>query len=286
MDDDRPTLPNGMAMTLATITELSRDEAGYAVLRLHAPELADLRAAGAAPVFKVFIPATPGEVPVLPQFGVKYLPSWEGERRRPTIRSYTAVEFSAERAEIVFLAYDHGGRPWWVDGFETGQTIGVIGFRHEVMLPSDVTTVIAVCDRSAAGAMAALSRQLPDHAALRAVIADGPLPEGWFVSSGTRELVTASADETGFPQVSWAELAPADSAALWLGGEVDPTRRLRAEAIAAGVPATRITAIPYWSRGRTRDEFDQVLSARYVEAAARGVDISDSTVGAELELSS
>ena len=109
-----PGLPPGMAMALATVTVVE-SEGRYARLVVEAPEFADLRPTGAVPVFKVFIPARPGRVPALPSFGAKYLPAWASEAERPTVRSYTAVEFSAAEARIEFLAFDPGAGSWWVE---------------------------------------------------------------------------------------------------------------------------------------------------------------------------
>lgn len=286
-DDDgaRAVLPPGMAMSAVTIASLTRRD-GYARVVLEAAELAGLRPRGAAPVFKVFIPEHPGADPVPPSFDAKYLPVWPEGAPRPTVRSYTALEFSATGGTIEFLAYDHGHGGWWLDRFGPGDTVGVIGFKHEVLVDDGTETVVAAGDASAAGAVAALARRLPPRVRLYAAGPEAAWPDGLLDGRPDAELVAAPVDEHGFPAVTWARLAPhaGSSPVLWLGGERSSVARLRSEAVDAGVDPVRITSMPYWLAGRTRDEFDAELSARYREAAARGQDLGDPLLVARIEL--
>ncbi|MCX6407597.1 MAG: SIP domain-containing protein [Propionibacteriales bacterium] len=284
----RSVLPPGMAMALATVTRLER-QGRYAWLAVEAPELAALRPRGAAPVLKVFIAPRPGDVPALPTFSPTYLPSWPSESERPTVRSYTAVDYRAADARIEFLAFDPGAGSWWVDHLSLGDPLGVIGFKHELVLDDEPRVVVAVGDRSGAGGIAALSRQLPPDVALHVVVPETGWPLEVLAARDGLTVQRARTDHLGFPVVDWSDVAatseaPASATSVWLAGEVTPVAALRGEAIAAGVLPTGIVAQPYWRAGQTRDEFDAALSVRYRDAAARGVDIQDPVVAADLEL--
>ena len=165
----------------------------------------------------------------------------------------------------------------------------VIGFKHEMVLDGAAQVLIAVGDRSAAGGIAALSRQVRQDVAVHVVVPDMDWPMDFLADRTDMVVHRAPADGTGFPEVDWPGVAalagvPASTVALWLAGEVTPVAALRAEAIAAGVAPNRIVAQPYWRADQTRDEFDAVLSARYRDAAERGIDIQDPVTAADLEL--
>src|SRR5690606_3318916 len=281
--------PPGMVMAQAAIAALDRDRSGYARVVLESPAFAERAPGGAAPAFKVVIPPPPGAAPVLPALGAKYLPSWPPPAVRPTVRSRTALDCSPGGTAVVFAALGHLGG-LWLDGFSPGGRLGFIGFKHGLVPPGDVEHLVAVGDPSAAGAMAALARQVRAGIAVHLVLPRGPALPDWLAAP--RASGTSTAADTGgygFPRIGWAEIteltgAPPARTALWLGGEVRPVRELRAQALRGGLDPARITAIPHWSRGLSRDEFDRELSVRYRRAADRGVDIMDPAVAAEIEL--
>src|SRR5690606_10139904 len=151
--------PPGMVMAQAAIAALDRDRSGYARVVLESPAFAELAPGGAAPVLKVFIPPRPGEAPVLPALGAKYLPRRPPQPARPTVRSCAALDCAAGGTAVQSAALGHPGG-WWPAGFSPGDRLGSIGFKPGLVPRGDVEHLVAVGDRSAAGAMAALARQV------------------------------------------------------------------------------------------------------------------------------
>ncbi|MGC0362536.1 NADPH-dependent ferric siderophore reductase [Rhodococcus sp. 27YEA15] len=284
-----PVLPPGMVMTVAAVTGLERDGSGFVHVRLEADAFAHAQPSGAAPVFKLFIPQEKGAHPPLPSFDAKYLPSW-GDQKPPTVRSYTAVGFTPGSTVVAFTAVDRGAEHWWLDRCAVGDQLGFIGFRHEVVVPPSVSTVVAVGDVSAFGAVAALSRQDRDDVNVHAVLPTGSQwPEGLSMQRPQR-VSTVAAGSTGFPRGSWADISGTaavteSDCVLWLGGELAAVAALHADAVAAGLDPSRIFTQPYWRKGRTRDEFDGEMSILYQGALAAGEDISDRVTATRIELS-
>ncbi|MFC7739979.1 siderophore-interacting protein [Nocardiopsis composta] len=280
--------PPGMVMAQAAIAALDRDRSGYARVVLESPAFAELAPGGAAPVFKVFIPPRPGEAPVLPALGEKYLPSWPPQAERPTVRSYTALDFSPGGTAVEFAALGHRGG-WWLDGFSpvTGSASSVSNTAW--CRPETWST----WSRSAIPLLRARWPPSPGRSARASPSTwcsprPGP-PRLAGRAARLRDIDRRRHRRVRLPRIGWAEIteltgAPPARTALWLGGEVRPVRELRAQALRDGLDPARITAIPYWSSGLSRDEFDRELSVRYRRAADRGVDIMDPAVAAEIEL--
>ncbi|KIM18014.1 hypothetical protein QV65_00140 [Rhodococcus erythropolis] len=196
------------------------------------------------------------------------VPSWEADPRRPIGRSYTAIDFNPGDRRITFDVIDLGKPDWWLNRTGVGSRVGVIGFKHELVLVPGVTDVVAVGDRSARPAVGSLTK----------------LAEQVRIHS-----FTGPSGEHGFPDIEWVDIvdrtkAQTESTMLWIGGEKSCVARLRNQAIENGLPSSRIVALPYWSAGRTRDEFDHALYRLYQRAAADGIDISDPVVAADIEL--
>lgn len=283
-----PQLPPGIEMSLTAITAIERLADRFARITLQSPIFTGLRPPGPAAVFKLFIPPTAGDEPILPSFGAKYLPSWGDPAAQPTVRSYTVVDLAPESQQLSFIAYDPGEGSWWVDRFAPGHTLGFIGFKHALVPPAGCTDIIAVGDASAVGALTALRRHTAHRVHVTAP-SDLDLIESVTATCDQPAVRLAATDEHGFPAVTWASLAEpagvqAATTSLWLGGEVDSVRSLRSLALTAGVPPGAIVAHPYWSAGHDRDAFDRELAGRYRAAAAAGRDIQDPLVATEIEL--
>ncbi|MCD2157273.1 siderophore-interacting protein [Rhodococcus cerastii] len=259
-----------MVMTVASIAEVEQRTDDTVRVVLQSSEFGNLSVRGAAPVFKLFVPRVPADEMMLPTLGSDKLavPSWEADPRRPIGRSYTAIDFNPGDRRITFDVIDLGKPDWWLNRTGVGSRVGVIGFKHELVLVPGVTDVVAVGDRSArpaVGSLTNLAEQVRIHS------------------------FTAPSGEHGFPDIEWVDIvdrtkAQTESTMLWIGGEKSCVARLRNQAIENGLPPSRIVALPYWSAGRTRDEFDHALYRLYQRAAADGIDISDPVVAADIEL--
>lgn len=258
-------LGHGMVMTLARITDRSARDDGFVRLRVEAPFIARLRPRGLAPVFKIFTARTPSTPITLPTFDDNRLavPTWESDPTRPIARAYTALDFTVGDEHLTFDALDLGVADGWLSRAEVGQTVGIIGFKHELVV-DEAAHLVLVGDRSARPAIEEIVRSAPEHVARTVVTADD-----------ADELVTGA--------VAALEQA-GERPQLWVGGEVRPVAAIREAALAHGVPQERLVTLPYWHAGLSREEYDRVLYGRYREAGERGESIGDPATAARIEL--
>ncbi len=220
-----------MVMTVASIAEVEQRTDDTVRVVLQSSEFGNLSVRGAAPVFKLFVPREPADEMMLPTLGSDKLavPSWEADPRRPIGRSYTAIDFNPGDRRITFDVIDLGKPDWWLNRTGVGSRVGVIGFKHELVLVPGVTDVVAVGDRSARPAVGSLTK----------------LAEQVRIHS-----FTGPSGEHGFPDIEWVDIvdrtkAQTESTMLWIGGEKSCVARLRNQAIENGLPSSRIVALPY-----------------------------------------
>ncbi len=192
-------------MTVASIAEVEQRTDDTVRVVLQSSEFGNLSVRGAAPVFKLFVPREPADEMMLPTLGSDKLavPSWEADPRRPIGRSYTAIDFNPGDRRITFDVMDLGKPGWWLNRTGVGSRVGVIGFKHELVLVPGVTDVVAVGDRSArpaVGSLTNLAEQVRIHS------------------------FTGPSGEHGFPDIEWVDIvdrtkAQTESTMLWIGGE-------------------------------------------------------------------
>lgn len=295
---------DGMVMTLATleeITESRSDEPGFVRIRVRGELLAKLRPHGLAPVFKIFTARSPGTPITLPNFDDDRLavPSWESDPTRPIARAYTALGYSPGDDAIEFEALRDLGPDSWVRRARAGDTVGIIGFKHGLTVPSDIRRLILAGDRSAVPAMSEIARHAPAGVTVAAIRLDEvddaeaalhsqlspavpAVPrEGTVPTAGTDDTVLTT-DIEGTVPAEGSE--GADDTAVFLAGEAGVLTRLREVATAAGVGPEKLTILPYWHRGLSREDYDRALYRRYQQATAAGETISDPQVAWRIEL--
>ncbi|MEV5831464.1 siderophore-interacting protein [Spirillospora sp. NPDC052242] len=266
MNDKGYELGNGMVMTLARITSVSPRPDNFLRFRIQAPLITRMRPRGLAPVFKIFTARNAGAPVTLPTFDEHRLavPSWESDPARPIARAYTALEFAPGTDSITFDALDLGASGSWIHRAKVGDTVGAIGFKHELVLDENTETLVIMGDRSARPAITEILRATP--ADLRTTVID-------MDASGDTENALRAA------------LAEADErTTVWIAGEVRRVAAGREAALAHGITPTRVLSLPYWHEGLGREHYDRILYRRYERAAAAGLPISNEETAARIEL--
>ena len=194
---------------------------------------------------------------MLPTLGSDKLAVPVGGRPPASDRAfYTAIDFNPGDRRITFDVMDLGKPGWWLNRTGVGSPVGVIGFKHELVLVPGVTDVVAVGDRSArpaVGSLTNLAEQVRIHS------------------------FTGPSCEHGFPDIEWVDIvdrtkAQTESTMLWIGGEkscvaplAQPSDRKRPTAVpdcriavlvgganARRVRSCSVPAVPTRSCGRNR----------------------------------
>lgn len=259
-------LTNGMVMTMVTVESLDEIDSRFHRLIVQAPELRDIvTTTGMAPALKLFVPRAPDYPVTLPGLDSNNLADsgWESDPKRPILRTYTASEFDRKVGRIACDVLDLGLPGSWLYRVAVGDRIGLIGFKNELQVPSTHTKIVAIGDLSARPSIDSIKSNAPVGVTVSAFVEQQERPWGDIAAE--------------------ADASPVDTT-IWIGAEVSEVARLRREALAAGFATEQILALPYWARGRTRDEFDHDLYRRYRKAAEAGRDISDPNVAADIEL--
>ncbi|MEE2056048.1 siderophore-interacting protein [Rhodococcus artemisiae] len=264
-------LGNGIVMTRAHITDITPRPGSILRFRVHAPLISQMRPRGLAPVFKIFTARSRDARLTLPTFDEHQLalPTWESDPSRPIARAYTALCFVPGADHIIFDALDLGAAASWVHRARIGDTVGVIGFKHEFIVDDTVDSVLLVGDRSTSPAVDEILRSCPDRARTTVLPTDVSFDDGDSWETRMQSALVGAGDHTS----------------VWIAGEVDLVAAGRRIAIASGVPGSRIVSLPYWHRDLSREDFDRVLYRRYQRAAEAGLEISDPEIAAQIELS-
>lgn len=268
--EDGYELGDGMVMALAHITNISPRPDQFLRFRVDAELIGKMRPGGLAPVFKIFTARTDGSPITLPVFDRNRLalPSWESDPTRPLARAYTALDFTNGDQHITFDALNLHDTRSWTHRAKIGDTVGIIGFKHELALSEDSTRLLLVGDRSAKPAIDEIIRSAPSR--LRTTVIS--------VGEGV------DAEHAAILQLRLAlNDAPANTV-VWIAGEVEQAATMRCIALANGIAASDIIALPYWHQGLSREQYDHVLYRRYQAAADNGESLTNHETIARVEL--
>lgn len=268
--DDGYELGNGMVMTLARVTSISPRPDRFLHFRVDAPLIARMLPHGLAPVFKIFTARTDGAPITLPTFDKNRIaiPSWESDPTRPIARAYTALHFTPGDTHITFDALDLGHADSWTRRARSGDTVGIIGFKHELTLQENIKRLLLIGDHSAKPAIDEILRSTPEHLGSTVIDLNSAVSDEHDLETAIRSSLTDDGKNT----------------IVWIGGEVQHVATVRSTAIASGIDPAHIISLPYWHQGLSREHYDRVLYRRYQAAAERGESLTDPTIIAQVEL--
>lgn len=185
----------------------------------------------------------------------------DGLVSRSATRPYTVRAFDAETATLTidFVVHDHGVATNWILNAAIGDEIGITppDARYTVnaeaqwiLLLSDVTGLPAVgriLEQDVSGIPIYVHVEVPYQEDRRNIIGTG-IEIRWHVGFG------GNAAPSRLAAIAREILAPATPGYVWIAGEAQEIYDARAYfRDVRGIPATQITAIGYWFRGKTRD---------------------------------
>ncbi|EOM75620.1 Fe-utilization protein [Rhodococcus rhodnii LMG 5362] len=210
---------------------------------------------GADDYVKVFLADGPQAGPVLPEQHDGHL-HWP-RKPAPTARAYTVRRFDAEQRELDldFVLHGHGVAGTWARSAAVGDTLHLAGPKIATLPPRGADWWLLAGDDTA---LPAISRYLeethdvPVHAAILVENADEEQPDLPGVTWVHRKAGTTAA---ALLAEAAARIAPRSGTGwMWIAGETDIVRSLRAVASDLGIPRDLLDASGYWrapSTGRT-----------------------------------
>lgn len=230
---------------------------------------------------KLLLPAAPGEVPALPQFG-EHGPVWPEGAARPVVRTYSVARFDVDAGELeidIVLHGDDGPASRWASNAKVGDPLGVAGpggpelFRADAARhlligdPSSYALICAVIARLPAQARIDALLEVPDASEIQPLPAHPRLQARWF----SREGEAAGASRRLLEAVRAMPWPHAETVSITLAGESAQVVAIRdLLARERGVPRSMMYAVPYWKdrwdEERYHDERHRIMDAFEAEA--------------------
>ena len=212
---------------------------------INGPELAGFTSRGFDDHVKVFFPPEGGEFirPSVTDDGIVW-----GEGPRPISRDYTPLAFDAMRNELTldFYIHDGGVASLWAENAAVGDTLLIGGPRGSLVVPTDYSFQLYICDESGLPAVRRRLLSLPEHI-IPTVLVNSQhtlcldyLSE--FKHAHIHRLNTGAIAK----HVSQIEFPPRDYF-VWLTGEGREVKQLSDVLLEThGLDADYVRAVAYW----------------------------------------
>jgi len=209
------------------------------------PELAGFSSHGFDDHIKVFFPTESGDFvrPSVTDDGIVW-----GEGARPVSRDYTPLEFDAERNELTldFYIHDGGVASLWADGAQPGDSLLIGGPRGSLVIPTDYSFQLYVCDESGLPAVRRRLASLPEHIAPIVLVNSHDPQSHDYLSEFTRAQVEWLDSESIARRVSDLQF-PASDYFVWITGEGHDVKQLSDELLEnRGLDGDYVRAVAYW----------------------------------------
>lgn len=197
---------------------------------------------------KVFFPDSDGRLnmPEITDEGIVW-----GDGPRPVSRDYTPLAFDGERNELTidFYIHDGGVASGWASAARPGDTLMIGGPRGSLVIPTDYSWQLYVCDESGLPAVRRRLLSLPEDVTARVLVNSHHAGTESYLSEFSRAEVEWLDGEAAIAQKLRALNVPAEDYFVWLTGEGGEVKRLCDELLAAhALDADYVRAVAYWHK--------------------------------------
>jgi NADPH-dependent ferric siderophore reductase len=221
-------------------------------------DLADFVSASFDDHIKIFLPAAPGEKPLMPQIGPQGSVFPEGQER-PIMRDYTPRRYDplTRELDIDFVLHGQGAAAAWAAQASPGQYLGIGGPRGSFVIPQEYDWHLLIGDETAIPAIGRRLAELPEGKRVLAVI-ETELPDSQLEFETRADLdvqwVRCSVDQadgtSALERVVRRLQFPDGEGFVWAAGEYSSIQNIRRYLVnERGMDKSHIRAASYWRRG-------------------------------------
>ena len=222
---------------------LSREQISPGFLRLTlVGELRDFASAGFDDHFKLILPQSGLDKPLLPQL-VDGKPMVDG--LRPTMRDYTPLRWTTNTLTVDFALHDHGPATEWARTAAMGSCVGAAGPRGSLVIRKDFDWYWMLADASGLPAVERALAELPASAQVTVRLAVPEADRRALPSQAQVDLQWVDA----LTDTAEALALPEGSGFVWAAGEHSDMAALRKIALAKGAAPKRMRIAAYWKHG-------------------------------------
>ncbi|MCT4703852.1 siderophore-interacting protein [Enterobacteriaceae bacterium H20N1] len=194
---------------------------------------------------KVFFPGEDGKL-VMPEITDEGI-VWD-EGPRPASRDYTPLAFDAASNELTidFYIHDGGVASNWAAAAKAGDTLMIGGPRGSLVVPTDYSWQLYICDESGLPAVRRRLQSLPENITARVLVNSH--------HSGTQSYLS----EFAHAEIEWLDgesiaeklknlAIPAHDYFVWITGEGEEVKRLSDTLLATHeLDSDYVRAVAYW----------------------------------------
>ncbi|MDH1673176.1 siderophore-interacting protein [Comamonas aquatica] len=222
---------------------LSREQISPGFLRLTlVGELRDFASAGFDDHFKLILPQSGLDKPLLPQL-VDGKPMVDGPR--PTMRDYTPLRWTTNTLTVDFALHDHGPATEWARTAAMGSWVGAAGPRGSLVIRKDFDWYWMLADASGLPAVERALAELPASAQVTVRLAVPEADRRALPSQAQVDLQWVDA----LTDAAEALALPEGSGFVWAAGEHSDMAALRKIVLAKGASPKRMRIAAYWKHG-------------------------------------
>ncbi|HKM98550.1 MAG TPA: siderophore-interacting protein [Buttiauxella sp.] len=209
------------------------------------PELAGFTSRGFDDHVKVFFPPESGEFirPSVTDDGIVW-----GEGPRPLSRDYTPLAFDATRNELTldFYIHDGGVASLWAENATVGDTLLIGGPRGSLVVPTDYSFQLYICDESGLPAVRRRLLSLPEHIIPTVLVNSQHALCLDYLSEFKHAQIHRLNTDAIAKHVSQIEFPQRDYF-VWVTGEGRDVKQLSDELLEThGLDADYVRAVAYW----------------------------------------
>ena len=209
------------------------------------PELAGFTSRGFDDHVKVFFPPESGEYirPSVTDDGIVW-----GEGPRPISRDYTPLAFDAMRNELTldFYIHDGGVASLWAENATVGDTLLIGGPRGSLVVPTDYSFQLYICDESGLPAVRRRLLSLPEHIIPTVLVNSQHGQCLDYLSEFKHAQIHRLNTDAIAKHVSQIEF-PTRDYFVWVTGEGRDVKKLSDELLDThGLDADYVRAVAYW----------------------------------------
>lgn len=219
-------------------------------ITFHSDGLADFSSAGFDDHIKIFFPAENGEclLPEITDAGIVW-----PEGHRPLSRDYTPLAFDAERNTLTidFFIHEGGVASDWATHAGPGDRLITGGPRGSLVIPTDYSWQLYLCDESSLPAVLRRLRSLPGHITPQVwVNASAGQPEAYLNEIPQADILCL--DSATMAGKLKAMTIPPEDYFIWIAGEGRDVKQLSDLLLATHkLDSDYLRATAYWHKKET-----------------------------------
>ena len=206
---------------------------------------------------KLFLPASPGDMPVLPEIGPNG-PIFPPDQPRPLSRDYTPRRYDpvTKELDIDFVLHHAGPATSWAAQAVPGDYLGIAGPRGSFVIPIAYDWHLLVGDETAIPAISRRLAELPADKQAIVVVKSRKADARLELASACRTSIhwvvqDSDSDEAmdGLERTIRGLTLPAGEGYAWAAGEYTDIKRVRQYLVEElGLDKTRVRAASYWRK--------------------------------------